>query len=169
MNPPPQIKATAPLCNKAPFQHCLIQVKPWVFEYVPNKCFVFAMAKTALLNTRAGPELKGQAEFVLSKLGLSMSEAVTLFLRQTVQQQGLPFAVRLPNRETEEAIAEPRNGRGYASQEAMLDDILAEEVSVVSNYRQQFDDHFRKGTGAELIEKLEELLEKDNLIENNES
>lgn len=48
-------------------------------------------------------------------------------------------------------------------------DILAEEVSVVSNYRQQFDDHFRKGTGAELIEKLKELLEKDDLIEDDES
>lgn len=40
-------------------------------------------------------------------------------------------------------------------------DIVAENISVVSNYRQQFDDHFRKGTGAELIEKLEQLLEKE--------
>ena len=39
-------------------------------------------------------------------------------------------------------------------------DIVAEEVSVVSNYRQQISDHFRKGTGAELIEKLEKLLEE---------
>lgn len=44
-------------------------------------------------------------------------------------------------------------------------DILAEDVSIVSNYRQQFDDHFRKGTGAELIEKLEKFLEEDNLNE----
>ena len=42
-------------------------------------------------------------------------------------------------------------------------DILAEDVSVVANYRQQFDDHFRKGTGAELIEKLEELLEEKTI------
>lgn len=44
-------------------------------------------------------------------------------------------------------------------------DIIAEDVSIVSNYRQQFDDHFRNGTGAELIEKLEEFLEKDELDE----
>ena len=44
-------------------------------------------------------------------------------------------------------------------------DILAEDISMVANYRQQFDDHFRKGTGAKLIEKLEELLEKENLHE----
>ena len=45
-------------------------------------------------------------------------------------------------------------------------DIVAEDVSVVSNYRQQFDDHFRKGTGAELVEKLEKFLEKGKLDEN---
>lgn len=39
-------------------------------------------------------------------------------------------------------------------------DILSEGVSVISNYRQQFDDHFMKGNGAELIEKLEELLKE---------
>lgn len=42
-------------------------------------------------------------------------------------------------------------------------DILAEGVSVVSNYRQQFDDHFRKGTGAELVDKLKELLEEKTI------
>lgn len=42
-------------------------------------------------------------------------------------------------------------------------DIVAENVSVVSNYRQQLDDHFRKGTGAELIDKLEQLLQSDDL------
>lgn len=41
-------------------------------------------------------------------------------------------------------------------------DILAEGVSVVSNYRQQIDDHFRKGNGAELIEKLRKMLEEES-------
>lgn len=47
-------------------------------------------------------------------------------------------------------------------------DIVVEEVSVVSNYRQQISDHFRKGTGAELIEKLEKLLEEKKLNETSE-
>lgn len=42
-------------------------------------------------------------------------------------------------------------------------DIVAEDVSLVSNYRQQFDDHFRKGNGAQLIEKLEKLLKQEDL------
>lgn len=45
-------------------------------------------------------------------------------------------------------------------------DIVAENISVVSNYRQQIDDHFRKGTGAELIILLEELLESEDINEN---
>lgn len=42
-------------------------------------------------------------------------------------------------------------------------DIVAEDISVVSNYRQQFDDHFRRGSGAELIEKLQNLLQREDL------
>lgn len=44
-------------------------------------------------------------------------------------------------------------------------DIVAEDISVVSNYRQQFDDHFREGNGAGLIAKLKELLAKEDLDE----
>ena len=40
-------------------------------------------------------------------------------------------------------------------------DIVAENISVVSNYRQQIDDHFRRGDGAELISRLDELLKKE--------
>lgn len=42
-------------------------------------------------------------------------------------------------------------------------DIVAEDISLVSNYRQQFDDHFRKENGAQLIEKLEKLLKQEEL------
>jgi phospholipid transport system substrate-binding protein len=42
-------------------------------------------------------------------------------------------------------------------------DIIAEDISLVSNYRQQFDDHFRKENGAQLIEKLEKLLKQEEL------
>ena len=45
-------------------------------------------------------------------------------------------------------------------------DIVAENVSVVSNYREQIDDHFRKGNGAELVTRLQELLEQDEINEN---
>lgn len=44
-------------------------------------------------------------------------------------------------------------------------DIVAENISVVSNYRQQIDDHFRKGSGTELITRLEELIANDEIDE----
>ena len=44
-------------------------------------------------------------------------------------------------------------------------DIVAENVSVSSNYRGQIDDHFRKGSGADLIARLKDLLAKDEINE----
>ncbi len=54
------------------------------------------MAKTTGMYVRLDPALKEQAESVLSQLGLPMSNAIDLFLKQVVLQQGLPFQVRLP-------------------------------------------------------------------------
>jgi phospholipid transport system substrate-binding protein len=51
---------------------------------------------------------------------------------------------------------------GYLKTGWQIFDIIAEEISIVSNYRQQINDHFRKKNGTELIEKLNELLNKNN-------
>lgn len=86
------------------------------------------MPKTAYINTRVEPELKKNAESVFSQLGLSMSDAVALFLSQSVLHKGLPFPVRIPNAETVEAINEPRDDlKRYASSQDMFDDILKDE------------------------------------------
>lgn len=45
-------------------------------------------------------------------------------------------------------------------------DIVSENVSLSSNYREQIDDHFRKGSGADLITRLKDLLAKDEFNEN---
>ena len=68
------------------------------------------MAKTAMIRARVEPELKQQAEEILSHLGLSPTAAITLFYRQVVLQYGLPFSVRLPNPETVEALREALAG-----------------------------------------------------------
>ena len=54
------------------------------------------MAKTATVYTRIEPELKNQAEIILEQLGLSLTSAVTMFIRQIVLQNGIPFDVRMP-------------------------------------------------------------------------
>lgn len=54
------------------------------------------MQKTSTLNLRVDPEVKQSAESVLSQLGLSMSTAVDMFLRQVALTGGIPFRVALP-------------------------------------------------------------------------
>jgi addiction module RelB/DinJ family antitoxin len=54
------------------------------------------MSRTSTVFTRIEPEIKEQAELVLSKLGISMSNAVNMFLRQIVLQKGIPFELKLP-------------------------------------------------------------------------
>ena len=67
-------------------------------------------AKTEMIRARVEPELKSQAEEVFSELGLSATEAITLFYAQVTLHQGLPFAVRIPNAETIEALRQTRVG-----------------------------------------------------------
>lgn len=55
------------------------------------------MAKTTSIFARVEPEIKEQAEMVLNKLGIPMSNAVNIFLRQVVLQNGLPFDVKITN------------------------------------------------------------------------
>lgn len=54
------------------------------------------MAKTTNLNVRLEPGLKEQAEEVLGQLGIPVSNAVNIFLKQVVMQRGIPFDVKLP-------------------------------------------------------------------------
>ncbi len=81
---------------------------PYVLHW-GHKGFAY-MAKTETVRARVEPELKRDAQAVLSELGLSTSEAITLFLRQVTLRRGLPFAVHIPNQETRKAIAEVRDG-----------------------------------------------------------
>ena len=56
------------------------------------------MARTSNVFARVEPEIKEQAEQVLDQLGIPMSNAVSMFLRQIVLQRGIPFEVKLPER-----------------------------------------------------------------------
>lgn len=54
------------------------------------------MARTSNIFARVEPEIKEQAEQVLEQLGIPMSNAIGLFLRQVIMQRGIPFDVKLP-------------------------------------------------------------------------
>ena len=83
------------------------------------------MAKTETIRARVEPELKREAEELFSALGLSATEAITLFYRQVTMHRGLPFAVRMPNEETLQALRDAREGRNI-KEYATLEDLKAE-------------------------------------------
>ena len=51
------------------------------------------MPKSAMVRARIRPDLKKRAERVFGRLGLSTTEAITLFYRQVELRRGLPFQV----------------------------------------------------------------------------
>lgn len=55
------------------------------------------MARTSNVFARVEPEIKEQAESILNQLGIPMSNAVGMFLRQVVIQRGIPFDIKLPS------------------------------------------------------------------------
>ena len=55
------------------------------------------MARTSNVFARVEPDVKEQAEKVLNQLGIPMSNAIGLFLRQVVLQRGIPFDMKLPS------------------------------------------------------------------------
>ncbi len=51
-----------------------------------------------------------EAKVILNSLGMNFTEAVNVFTSMVVQTQGLPFEVKIPNKETVEAIKQARKG-----------------------------------------------------------
>ncbi len=68
------------------------------------------MSKTSMITARVDPRLKRQTEKVLKELGLTTSQAITLFFNQITLRKGLPFAVAIPNSETARAIEDALAG-----------------------------------------------------------
>ena len=85
--------------------------------------------ETTNLNIRTDRDIKIAAERIFEELGLNMTTAVNIFLRQTIRENGIPFELKLdvPNDITASAIAEGRalarnkNAKGYSS----IDDLRA--------------------------------------------
>ena len=53
--------------------------------------------RTANVYTRVDPDTKEQAEDILNQLGIPMSNAIGMFLKQVVLQRGMPFDMKLPS------------------------------------------------------------------------
>ncbi len=58
------------------------------------------MTKSATVRARIEPDLKEKAETIFERLGLSTTQAITLFYRQVEVHNGLPFDIVIPNETT---------------------------------------------------------------------
>lgn len=61
---------------------------------------------TSMLHIRVDDDIKAQANAALEAMGLSMSEAVRIFLRRVAADQAFPLELKVPNAETRAAMAE---------------------------------------------------------------
>ena len=90
------------------------------------------MAKTAGISMRVDPTIKSDAEALFNSFGLTLADAINVFLHKAIQVGGMPFDLKQPryNAETEEAIQEAkeimegkREAKVYDSVEDMVADL----------------------------------------------
>ncbi len=93
------------------------------------------MAKSANLYARIEPDVKEQAEMILTALGIPASNAITMFYKQIILNNGLPFEVKLPEHpldisrmtaaqldtELEKGYADVKAGRTIPAEQAFAD------------------------------------------------
>ena len=69
------------------------------------------MKKSSSIRARMEPDLKHKAEYIFRKLGLTTTQALTLFYKQVELRNGLPFDVAIPNETTRLTLANTDSGR----------------------------------------------------------
>jgi DNA-damage-inducible protein J len=94
------------------------------------------MAKTAVINVRTEPEIKTQVENLYKSMGVSLSDAINMFLYKSIDFNGLPFELcrEIPNAETIAAMKEAEDigsgkipSKSYSSFNDMLAEALADD------------------------------------------
>jgi DNA-damage-inducible protein J len=85
------------------------------------------MPATAMIHVRVDEQIKEQAAETLSEMGLSVSDAVRVFLKRVVAEKQMPFTIKVPNAETRAAIKE-------------ADEIIRSKRARFNNAKDLFDD-----------------------------
>jgi len=87
--------------------------------------------KSALIQTRVEPGLKAEVEKILREIGISTSEAITIFLNRVRMEKGIPFELKIPNSRTIEAMNDIDEGRveKFKSAREMFDSMIDDAES----------------------------------------
>lgn len=92
------------------------------------------MAKNAVINVRTEQTIKDQAEALYRSMGVSLSDAINMFLYKSIDYHGLPFELvrEIPNAETMAAMREAEDiaaGKVAAKSYATFQDALTDALS----------------------------------------
>jgi DNA-damage-inducible protein J len=77
-----------------------------------------------VVRARVSPTLKHNAERVLDEIGMSMTEAIRLFLTQIALRQEFPLELKIPNQTTLQAISAAPTEEIYHSTDELFDEVL---------------------------------------------
>lgn len=84
-------------------------------------------AQTSMLHVRVDDRIKTQAAQALDAMGLSMADAVRLFLHRVVAEQAFPLELKVPNARTRAAMEESRAMMArplrFSSAQELFDDL----------------------------------------------
>ncbi len=95
------------------------------------------MAKTDTLNIRIEPNLKKEVENTLNDLGMNIAEAVTIFLKQVVLTDSIPFIIKKPKyseqmlqaiKESDEILKNPNNYKSYNNIHEVIEELENEDA-----------------------------------------
>ena len=90
------------------------------------------MAKVST-NVSLDADIKKEAQELFAELGMDLSTAINIFIRQALRQRSIPFEITadVPNEETIRAIENVRNGiglsRGFHSVSELMEDLNADD------------------------------------------
>lgn len=65
-----------------------------------------------IIRSRIDPHVKAEAVHIFEDMGLTLSEAIRLFLYQSIAEQRIPFSINIPNAETRAALEAIKHGEG---------------------------------------------------------
>ena len=82
------------------------------------------MALDATVRARVDTQLKEDVEKILSEIGLSTSQAITMFMKGIRRERGIPFELKIPNDETLQAMKDAE--MGINMEETTLEEMIAE-------------------------------------------
>jgi DNA-damage-inducible protein J len=86
------------------------------------------MSRNVHINIRTTEEIKNDADKILKNLGLNMSAAINLFLKQLINYRGIPFDLQVPNDATLKAMEDVENKRNLKTADSV--DEMFEEIGV---------------------------------------